>query len=160
MVKLGCLLVILVMLTACQPTNEDKARELILQYCDMRYKNYQPIGFETAQKYYVPFENSLQYINYIAQKQRIKRQIDSLNKLITTQTKAADIIIQKSLAAAKVANIDKNLALSKKNYKSTYRGWIILHWYNQKSNTGQTVRSNTLFIVDNNFKQVLETYEK
>ncbi|MEO6523904.1 MAG: hypothetical protein ABIN91_19630 [Mucilaginibacter sp.] len=152
-------LLLIVSLSACKPNTNERARDLILHYCDVNFKHYQPIAFAPAKPYYVPYERSAQTIKYVSRQQKLKRRHDSLHRLIVTQNKP-EYLLEADSVSDEIDTLNKVMAQYKENYKPERKGWAIVHDYNQKNNGGPLVRSTTVFIIDNDFKNILETYKE
>lgn len=151
--------ILLFAFSACKPNTDERARDLILHYCDVTYKHYQPIDFSPAQAYYVPYQRSAKALTYHARLTALKHQKDSLHKLIAKSNKPVLLLQADSIAHAMLA-LDTLQQQDIKTYRPERRGWMVVHQYNQKDIGGPLVRSSTVFIVDADFKNILETYEQ
>lgn len=153
------LVFIITLLAACHPSSNDVARDLVMHYCDLHYRHYQPFEFENAQQYYVPYERSKQFTGYTAQQKLLKQQKDSLKRLITIANKPA-YLLQASIIDSTLNSVDTAMAQSKQSYKAEHRGWMLVHSYNQQPVGGAMTRITSVFIIDADLKHVIETYDK
>jgi hypothetical protein len=152
-------LLFIVSLSACKPNTNERARDLILRYCDVNYKHYQPIAFAAAQPYFVPYQRNAQTIKYAKREQKLQHRHDSLHHLIVTQNNPV-YLLEADSVADEIDTLNKVIAQYKESYKPERKGWVIVHDYNQKSKGGPLVRSTTVFVIDNDFKNILETYNE
>jgi hypothetical protein len=150
--------ILLLLLPACKPNTNERARDLILHYCDVTYKHYQPITFDAPLPYFVPYPRSSKTIAYNLDIKNLKQKKDSLAKLLVKHNKPAYLLQTDSVITA-LTGAEKTAALYKRNYKPARKGWMIVHAYNQRNVGGPMTRSTTVFIVDNDFKTILETFE-
>jgi len=157
--KAGLLVFAILLLAACRRSSNDIARDLILRYGELHYKHYQPIAFEMAQEYYVPYERSAQCIAYSKQQKTLKQQKDSLHRLIAIHNKPA-YLLQSGLIDSSLNSVETAMAQSKQNYKAERHGWMIMHRYNHKPDNGLMVQGASVFVVDDAMKNIIETYDK
>jgi hypothetical protein len=155
-VILGC---VVMLLAACRQSGNDVARDLVMHYCDIHYRHYQPFEFEKAQQYYVPYERSKQFTNYTAQQKLLKQQKDSLKRLITIANKPS-YLLQANIIDSALNSVDTAMAQNKQSYKPEHLGWMVVHSYNQQPVGGAMTRTTSVFIIDTDLKHVIETYDK
>jgi len=152
-------LLLLLCLCACRPNTNERARDLILRYGEINYKHYQPIAFAPVKPYYVPYERNAKTVKYIDSAQSLKRRHDSLRHLIATQNNPVYLLQADSVALA-IDTLDKTLAQYKQTYKPERKGWVVVHEYNQKHDSGPLTRETTVFVLDDDMKSIIETYNQ
>lgn len=149
-------LVILGLLPACHPDNAVQARQVVSHYCDARYKGYRPLNFDKPQPYYVPYQSSSVYISISEHKKLLQRQQQTLQEFVAPRNKTLYRVKTDSITRV-IDTIDRALAQNRLTYRPERRGWVITHWYSQQNDNGATVRSSTRFVIDDDFKHVLQT---
>lgn len=144
---------------SCKPGSDQLMHEVVMHYCDMHYRRYQPIDFERTREYYAPFERTATYIDLNGRKKKLKMQQDSLRRQIAVENKPEYLIASTHVDSA-LNSVEKQLSLARQDHKPQRTGWMVVHRYNFQPSGGPMVRNTTVFIVSDNQKRILEVYDK
>jgi hypothetical protein len=153
----------LFVLASCHKSNVDKAHELVQNYCNDNFfspEDYKPLSFDSLKVYVKPYQESTDYIVLDKKRQQLEAKKDSLYALMYDGSKkqyhgpSADSLDRMMEAVNNAINTGRA------HFKSTQKGWTIMHTYNRRDDAGRIVEGRTLFLLDKDLNKVLQATDE
>lgn len=157
------LFLLLVLLSSCNRSNDEKAQECVKNYCTDNFFNpelYQPISFDHVKVYNQEYEETDDYKSMVGRIKWLGHQKDSLYILMYHVEGREYHARQVDTIDKKIEDINANINAGKKEFKGIQEGWTITHTYIKSDEKGKTFPDRSTFVLNRDFTKVMQVIDK